>query len=56
MRDDLAAHEGPAHRFGVPIFDGKTHQIFTARDWLKRAIRAERRRGRRAGRDRFTAR
>jgi phospholipase C len=45
---DLAALEGLAYRFGVPIYDGKVDQIFTNPDALKRAIRAERRARRRA--------
>ena len=45
---DLAALEGLAHRFGVPVYDGKVDQIFTQPDALKRAIRAERRARRRA--------
>ena len=53
---DLAALEGLAHQFGVPTFDGKAHQIFTAPDSLRRAIRADRRRRRSTGRDLFTAR
>jgi phospholipase C len=44
---DLAALEGLAHRFGVPVYDGKVDQIFTKPDALKRAIRAERRARRR---------
>jgi hypothetical protein len=56
MRDDLAAIEGRAHQFGVPIFDGKTHQILTAPDSLKGAIRDQRRCRLSARSDRFTAR
>jgi phospholipase C len=48
---DLAALEGLAHRFGVPVYDGKVDQIFTRPDALKRAIRAERRARRRRRRD-----
>jgi phospholipase C len=44
---DLAALESLAHRFGVPVYDGKVDQIFTKPDALKRAIRAERRARRR---------
>ena len=40
---DLAELEALAHRFNVPVFDGKTHQIFTAPDSLRKAINAERR-------------
>jgi phospholipase C len=46
---DLAGLESLAHRFGVPVYEGKPHQIFTSPDALKRALRAERRaRARRA--------
>jgi hypothetical protein len=40
---DLAALEGLADRFGLPVYDGKVDQIFTSPDALKRALRAERR-------------
>ena len=53
---DLAALEGLAHRFGVPVFDGKTHQIFTKPDSLTRAVQAERRARKRNARDRYSAR
>jgi phospholipase C len=49
---DLAALEGLAHRFRVPVYDGKVDQIFTRPDALKRAIRAERRARRRRSRAR----
>jgi phospholipase C len=37
--NDLAGLEELAHRFGVPVGDGKVDQIFTKPDALKRAIR-----------------
>jgi phospholipase C len=43
---DLAGLEELAHRFGVPVGDGKVDQIFTKPDALKRAVRKSRRRPR----------
>jgi phospholipase C len=41
--NDLADLEALAHRFGVPVLDGKTHQIFREPDKLRRAhARAQR--------------
>ena len=37
---DLAGLEELAHRFGVPVGDGKVDQIFTRPDALRRAVRA----------------
>ena len=37
--NDLAGLEALADRFGVPTYDGKTHQIFTRPDSVKRAYK-----------------
>jgi phospholipase C len=42
--NDLTGLEDLAHRFGVPVYDGKTHQIFRSPDKLRKAhARATRR-------------
>lgn len=41
---DLAELETLAHRFKVPVYDGKTHEIFRSPDSLKRAHRRGKRR------------
>jgi phospholipase C len=47
--NDLAGLEALAHRFRVPVYEGKTHQIFREPDSLRLALRADR------ARDHYTA-
>jgi phospholipase C len=39
---DLAELETLAHRFKVPVYEGKTHQIFREPDSLRKALRGDR--------------
>ena len=48
--NDLAGLEDLAHRFDVPTYDGKTHQIFTSPDSVKRNYRKAKAREKRARR------
>ena len=42
--NDLAGLDALAERFGVPVYEGRTHQIFREPDSLRRGLRASRRR------------
>ena len=58
--NDLAGLEALAHQNGMPVFEGKTHQIFRSPDSLRRAVARERRerarRARRRSRERARSR
>ena len=53
--NDLAALEGVAYRYGVPVFEAKPHQLFRQPDSVVKAIHRERAEQRRAKRRRAAA-